>query len=261
MGYFRDQLNLSGGPLTIGEFLAENRRKQGKSVRDVEKATKIGAKYIEAIENDDYAQFAAPVYAKGFIRNYADFLAVDPAPLIRQFNIEHGTPARQDHSTRYEVFDMYSSDGSKTKLIYAAGALLIGFVFIVWLFGSLLGRPAENVVVETTTTVSAQPALTPSVASSAPQPFTISLTAVAERGTWMKVTSDGKKVFEDVLAKGRSMDFKATGTLNVVVGNSSGLTVKVNGQDTGVFDKEDPGTTEKNFTSADVVKAAGAAKP
>src|SRR5260370_23151723 len=46
--------------------------------------TRIRRDQLLALEADDYAQFAAPVYAKGYLRTYAVFLGLDPKELIAQ---------------------------------------------------------------------------------------------------------------------------------------------------------------------------------
>jgi len=72
--------------LTIGQTLAEARRKAGLSVEDAAHATRIHPNMILYIEEDDYALFASVAYAKGFIRSYAAFLEVDVQEALESLN-------------------------------------------------------------------------------------------------------------------------------------------------------------------------------
>jgi cytoskeletal protein RodZ len=72
----------------VGEKLKAERLKKNLSLEEAENETKVRVKYLEALENDDYAAFSSDVYAIGFLRRYSDFLGLDSDSLIenhRQF--------------------------------------------------------------------------------------------------------------------------------------------------------------------------------
>ncbi len=79
---------------TLGQQLKAAREAKGISESDAGRATKILTKLIRAMENDDFSDMAAPMYAKGFIRLYADYLGIDPAPLVEEYMQRHA-PARK----------------------------------------------------------------------------------------------------------------------------------------------------------------------
>lgn len=79
---------------TLGQQLKEAREAKGVSESDAGRATKILTKLIHAMENDDFSDMAAPMYAKGFIRLYADYLGLDPDPLVDEYMQRHA-PARR----------------------------------------------------------------------------------------------------------------------------------------------------------------------
>ena len=68
-----------------GDTLKEARIDRHLGIKDVEQATSIRAIYIEAIENGEYDKLPGEVYAKGFIKNYANFLKLDGDALVREF--------------------------------------------------------------------------------------------------------------------------------------------------------------------------------
>lgn len=66
----------------FGELLREARETRGLSLSDVEEATKIRQKYLEAMEEGDYTRLPPRIYMRGFLKNLADFLEIDSATLI-----------------------------------------------------------------------------------------------------------------------------------------------------------------------------------
>ena len=68
----------------IGNTLREARLAIGLSLTDAQKATKIRARYLEALEQERFRMLPAPAYARGFLRSYAELLGLDPDPLLRE---------------------------------------------------------------------------------------------------------------------------------------------------------------------------------
>ena len=69
----------------LGQKLRAEREKRKLTASEVAAATHIQVQHIEAIERNDFSRMAAAAYAKGFIRLYAEFLDMDPHPLIRAY--------------------------------------------------------------------------------------------------------------------------------------------------------------------------------
>lgn len=69
---------------TVGLMLKEARISKGLTPADVERAIRIREKYILAIENDDFSLLPSTSYAKGFVRNYGDFLGL-PTDAVMAF--------------------------------------------------------------------------------------------------------------------------------------------------------------------------------
>lgn len=69
----------------IGSRLREARQNRGLSLEQVEDATRIRRIFLEALEEEKFDQLPADVYARGFLRNYARFLGLDPDPLLKAY--------------------------------------------------------------------------------------------------------------------------------------------------------------------------------
>jgi Helix-turn-helix domain/RodZ C-terminal domain len=77
----------------IGSTLREARMRERIDISEVETRTKIRAKYLRAIENEEWDLLPGPVYAKSFLRTYGDFLGLDSRMLIDEFKRRYERPS------------------------------------------------------------------------------------------------------------------------------------------------------------------------
>ena len=61
--------------------------RQRLDITDVEAQTKIRAKYLRALENEDFGMLPGPTFVKSFLRTYAEFLGLDPHLLVEEYRI------------------------------------------------------------------------------------------------------------------------------------------------------------------------------
>ena len=73
----------------LADKLRGERERKGLSIKDVASATSIRALYIEGLESGDYSKLPAEVYIKGFIRNYASYLGLDPKEMMKEYLSEN----------------------------------------------------------------------------------------------------------------------------------------------------------------------------
>jgi cytoskeleton protein RodZ len=76
---------------TIGETLRDARMRQGLDIADVEATTKIRAKYLRALENEEFGMLPGPTFVKTFIRTYAEQLGLDPHRLLDAYRHSYET--------------------------------------------------------------------------------------------------------------------------------------------------------------------------
>ncbi len=63
---------------SVGTYLKRLRVSKGASLDDIARATRVGRRHLEALENDESGELPAPVFVKGFIRAYCEFLETRP---------------------------------------------------------------------------------------------------------------------------------------------------------------------------------------
>lgn len=80
----------------IGPTLREARIRARIDMSEVENQTKIRAKYLRAIENEEWDLLPGPVYVKSFLRTYGDYLGLDSRMLVEEFKRRFERPHDQD---------------------------------------------------------------------------------------------------------------------------------------------------------------------
>lgn len=71
----------------LGHILREARDTRGLTLSEVQEQTRISQRYLEALEMGDYDLLPSPVHVRGFLRNYARFLNLDPEPLLERYEL------------------------------------------------------------------------------------------------------------------------------------------------------------------------------
>lgn len=69
----------------LGNILREAREAKGLTLSEVQDQIRISTKFLAAMENGQYNLLPTPVHVKGYLRNYARFLNLDPAPLLERY--------------------------------------------------------------------------------------------------------------------------------------------------------------------------------
>lgn len=74
---------------SLGQVLRSTRERKRISLSYAAAQTRIKIQYLEWMERDDFSRIPAPAYAKGFIKMYAEFLGLDPQPLVQEYVAVH----------------------------------------------------------------------------------------------------------------------------------------------------------------------------
>ncbi|MGD0714347.1 MAG: helix-turn-helix transcriptional regulator [Gaiellaceae bacterium] len=158
----------------IGNSLREARVRQGLDYPQVELATKIRAKYVRALEDEEFAVLPAQPYVKGFLRTYADFLGLDGQLYVDEYNSRFVADGVDETPLRRVSPRVQRERGIERKVVLlalAGIAALTALVIIAWKFG---GGDSST------------PPVVPQQAGSTHRPSELQLTGVG-RGTYVEV--------------------------------------------------------------------------
>ena len=80
----------------IGQTLRETRMRNRIDITEVEAGTKIRAKYLRALENEEWDLLPGPTFVKTFLRSYADYLGLDSRMLVEEYKQRYERPSTME---------------------------------------------------------------------------------------------------------------------------------------------------------------------
>lgn len=229
----------------LGQRLKEKREALGLTIEDVAKETRIKPRFIEALEKGDYGSLPGDIFARGFIRNYASFLGLDPGEMLRLYSEEKGgSPAPETALTGTEFpLERPSAWSIRNLAGFFLPLLIIVLIAVTGWFAYAKYRPAPVTLptptpspaptATATPTPSPTPTWTP-LPSPTPTPPLITLTLVGIDRSWLEVKVNQTPVFAGFLNPGEERTWSGE-IIFVKCGNAGGVKAIVNGEDIGVL--------------------------
>jgi cytoskeletal protein RodZ len=264
---FEDVSEEARPSISIGRALREARIAAGMTVDDVSTATRVRIAIVHAIEADDFTPCGGDVYARGHIKTLARAVHLDPAPLLEQYDADHGgRPAPTPAAPLFEAERIRPERRGPnwTAAMVAAIVAVIGFVgFTVVNGGS--DDTADNVAEGATPTTSKtaapsgggkkpadpKPDPTESAIAAAPQDKVTVRVSAADGRSWVAAKDhNGRLLFDGLLEQGESKTFQDTSKINLVLGDAGAVQLYVNGKK--IDDDFQPGAVERlTYTKGD----------
>jgi cytoskeletal protein RodZ len=227
--------------VSIGDTLAEARRHAGLTVTQVSQQTRIRESIIRSIEQGDFSPCGGDFYARGHIRSIATVVGVDPAPLIREYDEEHGPPGSMRAS---QIFEPATPIKIREPRRFHLGPVL-GLVVL-----AAIGYGAYHLVSSHTphSSANATDTLRPAVTNTPRPTITVTQTPVthnttpAKPETVIKLTAlqpcwigfdnpnTGQSLSQVTVQAGQTMTWHELTPVSMVIGNPPGIQLTVNGK-------------------------------
>ncbi|MEU6948981.1 helix-turn-helix domain-containing protein [Streptomyces sp. NPDC046316] len=243
---------------SIGRALQQARIAAGLTVDEVSASTRVRIPIVHAIEEDDFSRCGGDVYARGHIRTLARAVGIDPAPLIEQYDSEHGgRPAPTPAAPLFEAERIRPEPRRPnwTAAMVAAIVAVVGFVGFTMFSGNDTqggaGAVAEGPAPEKkTTSPTTKPTKTPgtkpapsAIAAVPKDKVTVKLTAIDDKSWISAKASDGKLLFDGLLLEGESKTFQDDERVDLILGNAGPIELFVNGKK--IEEKFESGAVER----------------
>lgn len=246
----------------IGDYLHRVREEKNISLKEIQEATKISMRYLEAIDRGDLEGIPGEVYRKGFLVNFANAIGLDGQEVLQKYyqmktaveveeqqqqlqqQQQHQQPQpqrqqRQQAPTPLAVREntaapLDSQDDEQLKGLYLGIVVaLIGILIVASFF---LFPYRSNIHNDSATVTKEETSIRKNVEKHKfIAPITVNVTF--KEPVWVQVKSDGVFLYG---AEGMSFDtsepqqvWTAQREMIIKMGNPAGLTISLNGKDLG----------------------------
>jgi len=242
---------------SLGLYLRGLREAKGMSLDDIARSTRVGRRHLEALEEDTPGELPAPVFVKGFIRAYCEFLECPPDHALDLYRESTGEPVPAHGPGRPLLSGRSRLSGP--LVISVVLFVVLGLSLLVLRVGLQSSRKSASPVPVAREDV---PKAAPPVSSSMPNPAkapapaavlpaapappgtsdaTASAAAETKPGshhlvvravepTWLRVQVDDGRVAEELLPTGAVREWNATKRFTLTVGNAGGVEIDLNGK-------------------------------
>jgi transcriptional regulator with XRE-family HTH domain len=239
----------SGSELaSFGEELRREREIRGISLKEIADATKISKRFLEAIERNDHSTLPAPVFTRGFVREYARYVGLNAEEMVNRYNFAAAKDDRIEkppHVEKYPtqpVRDISPKPPAKRGIPPAYARVDRNVLFAVIIAIALGGvaywavqhrrereNPAEVPVTQATATIPpAAPIATPKPAP--PDDSVLRLSVELLGNSWVTLEADGKTVVNAEMTRGEKRSFEANEAFRFrTIGNAAGVRLTLNG--------------------------------
>ena len=228
--------------MPVGEILRRTRIHYDQSIEDIERALRIRAEQIEAIEEGDLARLPGKVYAIGFVRSYSEFLGLDGDKMVNLFKHQAAGQAVEPELH----FPIPASD-SHFPPWWVILACVVGVIAILFMwFGE---ATQERKIVEDIPPVPKEMQVAETSSSSPAQQIQNNAEPVAEeeqvieekpvegiilnirQNSWVEIRDKkGKAMLSRVLKAGDQYYVPDRPDLTISIGNAGGVEIEVDGQ-------------------------------
>jgi cytoskeletal protein RodZ len=223
---------------SFGTWLRRQREARDVSLRDIADRTKISLRYLEAMEEDRFDLLPAPLFAKGFLREYARYVGLSPDEVVNHYlSVQGENKDEEGEQTLIRRRAKASAQKARSWAFYLffvlVGLLLLG---LVWFFAYYNDKRQETRPTATQPPpIAAPPApaarqaptpLPPPAEPAAPIEVTLDFTG----DCWVEATIDGKPTIAEQRVQGESLELEAQQSIALRLGNVRAVTVQVHGQ-------------------------------
>jgi cytoskeleton protein RodZ len=222
----------------IGTTLREARIRARIDMTEVEASTKIRAKYLRAIENEEWDLLPGPVYVKSFLRTYGDFLGLDSRLLVDEYKRRYERPS--DH----ELAPISSLSRERERAARGPllppwaliGLVLLAIVVALYVVGINNNKSSPPVVSHTTTRQQARRPVhrvIPPALIAKRKTVTLQLVPTAPVYVCLVNGAGAKLIPGRIFTPGQTIPTETAGKLLLTLGNAS-VHMKVNGKSVSV---------------------------
>jgi transcriptional regulator with XRE-family HTH domain len=234
--------------IPFGEQLKREREMRGVSLEEISTATRIGTRFLEALENEQWDRLPGGIFNRGFIRAVARYLGLDEESLVAEYALETDDPPE------VAVWAKAPAPPNRARLAFLLVLFVAALVAGGWAayqrFGPRVAAWRKARISSPANAPQPPPVTTPAPGPDAgsapgvPVPSTdagsvpaatqrqdlLELKVEAGKPAEVRIVADGKTLFSGQFAAGQVQRFQAQESFEVYASEASAVLLELNGQ-------------------------------
>lgn len=226
---------------TFGERLKRERELREVSLKEITTATRIGSRFLEALENEEWEKLPGGIFNRGFVRSIARYLGLDEENLLAEYDLAHGepnVPVPQPYENKIPRPPVWVPLLAVVGVLVILGGLIAGGIYGWRWFAArraakrssssaLLPVQTQTESAAATSSVVAVPSSDSAIPSAA-VPLDLSVSTSA--ATRVRILADGALLLDAELPAGETRHFSAKQQFEVTAADSSAVLLELNGR-------------------------------
>lgn len=224
----------------FGEFLKREREMREVSLKEVTNATRIGPRFLEALENEEWEKLPGGVFNRGFVRAIARFLGLDEDNLLAEYDLAHGEPSippPQPYENKLPRPPVWVPILGVLAVLAILGGLVAGGMYGWRRYAAHRAAkrssssslvPAQNQ--SETGAVTSSAGSDPSSGGATPASVPLDLAVSTSTATQVRIVADGTVLWDAEFPAGVTRHFSANQQFEVAAANSSAVLLELNGR-------------------------------
>ena len=226
---------------TFGERLKREREMREVSLKEVTSATRIGPRFLEALENEEWEKLPGGIFNRGFVRSIARFLGLDEENLLAEYDLARGDqsmPAPQPYENKLPRPPIWFPILAVLALLAVLGGLVAGGIYgWRWYSARRAAKQSSSSALLSSQTQSGIASVTPATGAAQSSDSAIVTTNVpldlavsTSAATRVRILADGKALLDAEIPAGETHHFSAIQQFEVTVADSSAVLLELNGR-------------------------------
>ena len=222
---------------SFGERLKREREMREVSLDELTKATRIGQRFLEALENEDWKKLPGGVFGRGFVRTIAGYLGLDEETLLGEYDLARGDVSRESSGhaeDRIPATPMWVPLLAILVICAALSGLFFGGRYAWHRYTSRRNSQPSSALVTAPSDPSADPSTpqttTPSAGFATATTVPLDLFVSTLAATHVRVLADGKLMLDGELPVRTTRHFSAQDHFEITAADSSAVLLELNHQ-------------------------------
>ncbi len=227
---------------TFGERLKRERELREVTLKEVTAGTRIGPRFLEALENEEWGKLPGGVFNRGFVRAIARYLGLDEENLLAEYDMARGEqsmPAPRPYENKIPRPPVWIPILAVLALLVVVGGIIAGGIYgwrryaahrAAKRSSAPTSLPSE-IQTETGAVIPsavAEPSSSDATIVASPVPLDLAVSASA--ATRVRILADGALLLDAELPAGETRHFSANQQFEVTAADSSAVLLELNGR-------------------------------